>query len=104
MSYAVDDVPDDFSPVLQRIESLFDKPVVIDDFDEEWLHFHIPGLTDRYVIVKIETRHDVILPGSELQDYQILCASTRAGGLGLWIHSLADLPDRDDYLSGVWFF
>jgi hypothetical protein len=97
-------VPDYFARVLQRIESLFDKPVVIDDFDEEWLHFHIPGLIDSNVIREIEARQDDILPGSELHDHQILCASTPADGRGLWIHALDGLPDRDDYLSGVWFF
>ena len=103
-AYTMDEVPECFSRIIERIEGLFGKSVVIDDFDGEWFHFHIPGLTDRYAILKIETKHDEILPGSDLQDYQILCASTRAGGRGLWIHSLVDLCYRDDYLPGVWFF
>ncbi len=102
--YSVVDVPAAFPPVLARIEALFGRPVVIDDFDDEWLHFHIPGLTDRYAILKIEAAHDTVLPGADLENYQILCASTRAGGRGLWIHSLADSWDGDDYLPGVWFF
>jgi hypothetical protein len=102
--YTIDDVPECFPPVLERIEDLFNATAVIDDFDDEWLHFHIPGLADRYAVLKIEAKHDVVLPGSDLQNYQILCASTNSGGKGLWIHSLADSSDGDDYLSGVWFF
>ena len=102
--YEIADVADYCQPILERIEELFDAWVVVDDYDDEWVQFHIPSLVDRYVIVAIEKNNKQILIGDERWSFQVLCPWSSAGGSGLWLHYLADPVAQAENFPGVWFY
>lgn len=101
--YDVEELEDYFQPLIKRIESLFNRTVVIDDYDDEWVQFHVAGLVDRSVIVALEKHNKEILAGNEQKKLQILCAWNPSDGDGLWLHYLKDPIARIDYRAGVWF-
>jgi hypothetical protein len=102
--YNIEEVPEYFQPIIEQIEELFDAWVIIDDYDDEWLQFHIPSLVDRYVITKIEKNIKTVLVGDEQKTFQILCAWSPADGEGLLLHYLEDPIARGEYRAGAWFY
>ncbi len=71
----IEDTPGYFRAVLERISDLFARPIVVDHFDDEWVHFHLPGIADRYALTKIEANRDAVLPREDFSDLRVLCAS-----------------------------
>lgn len=102
-TYDVDELEDYFQAIIERIENLFDKTVVIDDYDDEWVQFHVDGLVDRAAIVALEKHNKQILVGDERKMFQILCAWNPLDGSGLWLHYLEDPVAQSEYRAGVWF-
>jgi hypothetical protein len=102
--YEISDLPDDFQRVMQRIVDLLSQEVVIESFDDEWVHFSFRGLADHRAIITLEGKHHEVLPGRDLFDFQILCPWSGAQGRGLWLHYLPESEAPDDYRPGVWFY
>src|SRR5208283_4835919 len=100
----ISSLPDYFQPVMQRIVDVFGQEVVIESFDDEWVHFSIPGMIDQDAIITLEAKHNEVLPNRALFDFQILCAWNGAQGRGLWLHYLPKSEAPTDYRSGVWFY
>lgn len=103
-TYEIVDVPEYFQPILERIEELLNAWVIVDDYDEEWVHFHVPDIVDRYAIVAIEKNNKKILLGDERKEFQILCPYSNSSGEGLWLHYLCDPVTQGEYRAGAWFF
>lgn len=102
--YAISDLPDAFQPVMERIVAVLSQEPVVESFDDEWVHFSFRSLANKYAILKLEARHDEVLPDEDFGDFQILCPSSRAQGGGLWLHYLPEADAPSDYLPGVWFY
>jgi hypothetical protein len=103
-SYGIDEVPDYFQPILERIEELFDAWLVVDDYDDEWVQFHVPRVVDQSAIAAIQKNNQRILIGDEQKTFQILCPWSVAQGKGLCLHCLADTLAQVEYRAGVWFY
>ena len=101
--YEISDLPDEFQSVMERIEDVLSQDVEIESFDDEWVHFNVPGLTDQCAITALEVECGKVLPGGEMYEFQILCPWSRAQGRGLWLHYLPESDAPQDYRPGIWF-
>ncbi len=102
--YSVDDVPDHFQKPLTKIAEIFDRELGIEDYDDEWVHFHVDGYDEVSAVTKIEKSRQKVLPGNQVYHYQVLCQWNPPAGSGLWLHHLSSQSLRNEYKYGVWYY
>ena len=102
--YPISGVPPRFGNVLARIQSVLGSQVLIHSFDGEWLNFTVLGWLDSRALQTMNENVNRILPGHDLQSFQILCPWEPSDLGGLWLHDLLDPRRKADYQSGCWFY
>jgi hypothetical protein len=100
-------VPPRFQTILERISEVLGRHVVVDQVgfegDENWLQFHVPGLTDDSACMTMQAYMTSIF-GGERDSYQVLTPWHPSSGRGLWLHFLSDGTARAEYRAGpCWF-
>ena len=93
--------------MLERIAEVISGDVFIDQVgyegDLSWVKFHVGGLADPYVALKLEANQGRLFDGQEIRDWQILAASKYPRGGGLWIRELSNVKEPEPH-CGVWFY
>jgi hypothetical protein len=108
-------IPARITQVLQQMQKIYGSSLVVERVTPSEIELYLRTKTDSEFIADMMTRKTEIF-GASLAisgqgcalgptDFQILCEqSPRAGESGLYLRYLPNTPNRQDYLSGFWFY
>jgi hypothetical protein len=109
-------IPARITEVLQQMQNIYGGNLVITRVTASEIELHSQNMTDAVLIANMMTRKDEIFGTSIIAisgqgcvlgppDFQILCEQiSKAGQSGLFLRYLPNTPNRQDYLSGFWFY
>ena len=108
-------IPGRIVEVLQNMQKIYGENLVIDRISSSEVELWLRNKTDCEFIAHMMTQKNAIF-GTAVPisgagcllgptDFQILCEQLpRTGETGLFLRYLPNIPRRQDYLAGFWFY